>query len=306
MIGASLFSGCGAADLGYAAAGIEFRYACENNHLAAATYELNMRLAVDRRDVRTVRGQEIIDASGGVPDIVIGSPPCNSFTTIGRRDLESEDAGLYEVAVIRLIEVMSPLFVFENVLGFASGRAYGVQFEPIVRELRRWYRVRTAIVDPTWLGVPQTRKRVFVYGVHRSLGVRPPVLRPTSRLRAAVRDVLPGPARIVAVPARHFGTVREERTWPRSGPFATVTGGGAADRGRTELWIEWPDGRRRGMTVADALALSCFPPDLRFPEGTSVDAAWGMVGRCVPPPVTEAIARQLMPVLARALGAASA
>lgn len=138
---ASLFSGMGASSLGLRDAGFDVRYACEIDELAVATYELNLRLEVDHRDVRDVTAEEIVAACGGVAPHLDGSPPCSSFTTIGRRNLESDDAALYWEAVRIVREGVEagasfPTFGFENVLGFASGEAYGRHFEPILDALR--------------------------------------------------------------------------------------------------------------------------------------------------------------------------
>jgi site-specific DNA-cytosine methylase len=52
--------------------------------------------------------------------------------------------------------------------------------------------------------------------------------------------------------------------------------------------IQEDDGSLRRPTVEDALALSGFPPDYRFPESASDAVRWRMIGNAVPPPMAEA------------------
>jgi C-5 cytosine-specific DNA methylase len=129
VIGASLFCGCGGSSLGLAAAGVTMRFACDKDRRAAETYELNTGLQVFCCDIWEMTAAEmaaeIIAACGAVPDYVDASPPCNPFTQLGRRDLDSDDAKLYMRTVEIALALMPPVLAFENVLALVRwGRVW--------------------------------------------------------------------------------------------------------------------------------------------------------------------------------------
>ena len=83
----SLFSGCGGLDLGVEEAGFRVAAAVEIDADAADTMEKNfpsLRRPVIRRDIRTVSGEELLEAaglaSGERPDLLVGGPPCVAFS----------------------------------------------------------------------------------------------------------------------------------------------------------------------------------------------------------------------------------
>ena len=86
----SLFSGCGGLDLGVEEAGFRVAAAVEIDADAADTMEknfANLRRPVIRRDIRTVTGEELLEAaglaSGEGPDLLVGGPPCIAFSKSG-------------------------------------------------------------------------------------------------------------------------------------------------------------------------------------------------------------------------------
>ena len=85
---ASTFAGCGGSSTGYRLAGYRVVWANEFIPLAAETYAANYpETPLDRRDIRTVRGAEILAAAGLQPgelDVLDGSPPCASFSAQGK------------------------------------------------------------------------------------------------------------------------------------------------------------------------------------------------------------------------------
>ncbi len=121
--------------------------------------------------------------------------------------------------------------------------------------------------------------------------------------RAAIADALPGVERIARVPrSGRAANIRylTEMAWAADGPAPTVMATGIRDAGAQVYRID-EGGRRRPVTVEDALRLQTFPADFRFPEGADDEARWRMVGNAVPPALAEAWARRLR----RALGSVS-
>ena len=301
---ASLFAGCGGSSLGYRAAGLDVRYACELDPVAREAYALNaaghIKLGRDVLDHDLVGAQIVAACGGGVPDVVDGSPPCQDFTFIGRRDLEGENAALYWEFVRLVGKVRPRAFAAENVVGFARGAMRGRYFLPIVAALRdHGCAVQSRTLDASWLGVPQARKRVVLIGIHKDMGALPADAFPRRQLvRSAIRDALPGVARVVAVPGRHYGGFHAERTSPASGPAPTVTCSGIAKYDRRDLRVETIEGELRPLTIDDVKALCGFPADFRLPAGISEARAWKLLGNPVPPPMASAWAGSLARILA--------
>src|SRR5262249_46212805 len=125
-----------------------------------------------------------------VPDILIGGPPCQAFSTIGRAKLDSlTDEGfagdarneLYR-AFVRAARQWRPKAVgIENVPGMLNGAGRNVADEAAADLAREGYEVGYAVLNAVWFGVPQYRDRLFFVGLRDDLGVKPS-MPPTSHL----------------------------------------------------------------------------------------------------------------------------
>lgn len=104
---------------------------------------------------RELNGQKI--------DIVVGGPPCQSYSTLGKRQID-ERANLF-MQYKRLLRILKPkAFVFENVVGIVS-MDHGRLFLQIKSEFEEiGYTVRCDILDAVNFGVPQHRERVILVG----------------------------------------------------------------------------------------------------------------------------------------------
>ena len=231
---ASTFSGTGGSCLGFRWAGYRCGWANEFVEPARECYLANFpEVEVDPRDVRSVEAGEILEACGvdvGELDVLEGSPPCQPFSTAGKRqrtwgkvrdysdgNTQRADDLFFEFA--RLLRELRPrAFTAENVSGLVKGVARGY-FKRIMAELADCgYRVRAKVLDAQWLGVPQRRRRVFIVGVREDLGREPAFPKPLP-YRYTVRDALPWVSR--AVHDRGFGE-EEERDFTDL-PCPTVT-----------------------------------------------------------------------------------
>ena len=87
----STFAGCGGSSLGYKWAGFQELLAIEWDDNAVETFKLNFpEVPMWKRDMKAVTGKEILDFTGLKPgdlDILDGSPPCQGFSVIGKRDV---------------------------------------------------------------------------------------------------------------------------------------------------------------------------------------------------------------------------
>lgn len=120
LTGISLFSGAMGLDLGLERAGIETRVCVEVEKQFCETISLNRpELPVICDDIRNVSTQQILDAAGlkaGEVFCVSGGPPCQSFSSGGKRGSILDPRGSLFMEFVRVIREVQPrFFVFENV-----------------------------------------------------------------------------------------------------------------------------------------------------------------------------------------------
>lgn len=127
------------------------------------------------------------DPIDNIVDVVVGGPPCQSFSTAGRaRDphgMRNDPRNFLFENYIHILEHFQPqIFVFENVVGLLSANVnnelvINTIFERmnevgynVLNELE----IRSNIVlNSVHYGVPQTRKRVIIIGVRNDLNINP-------------------------------------------------------------------------------------------------------------------------------------
>jgi DNA (cytosine-5)-methyltransferase 1 len=241
----STFSGAGGSCLGYRMAGCRVLWANEFVPAAQEVYKLNHPSSVlNTADIRMLQASDVLAEIGlerGEIDILDGSPPCAAFSTAGKRargwgeikaysDTEQRvDDLFFEYA--RILEGLQPrAFVAENVAGLVRGRAKGY-FKLILRRLKECgYQVRASVLDASWLGVPQARKRLIFIGMRDDLGIRPEFPKPLpyqytmkDALDSDVISFIMGDASHAQLPGNSFprGVIH-----PLCEPSPTVTAGG--------------------------------------------------------------------------------
>ncbi len=164
-----LFSGAGGMSLGFEQAGFDVRVAVEFDAWHAATHEFNFPYGVTLlKSVVDVAGDEIREAGEieGEVDLVIGGPPCQGFSHMGRRD-EGDPRNTLVDEFARIVSELQPrAFVMENVPGMQSGKTRSI-FDRVVSSLEEaGYSVTPArILDARDFGVPQNRRRLFLMGL---------------------------------------------------------------------------------------------------------------------------------------------
>ena len=294
---ASTFSGCGGSCLGYRMAGFEVVWANEFVPAARQSYLANCDhgCVLDGRDVREVKASEVLEATGlkeGELDLFDGSPPCQAFSTAGKRSKGWGKDRVYEHGAaqrneelffeyIRLLRGLRPrAFVAENVAGLVRGVAKGFFLE-ILRGLRECgYRVEARLLDAQWLGVPQTRARVIFIGVREDLGLAPAFPSPLPWFYS-VRDALPwiDDATAVAGSFERFHDKRDVTDAPCPAVLSgqpwhyQVEGDGPPRPGQTVA--------RRKFTIAELRRICAFPDD--FVLTGSYAQQWERLGNSVPP-----------------------
>lgn len=215
----STFSGCGGSSLGYKLAGFDVRLAVEWDDNAVEAYRLNFPgTPVYHGDIAGLTVAQVCDNAGVEPgelDVLDGSPPCQGFSTAGRRKMDDDRNQLFR-EYVRLLRGLRPrAFIMENVSGMVKGKMRLI-FAECMRELKAsGYRVACRLMNAMYFGVPQSRERVIFVGVREDLGVEPSHPR-AQTMPIPLRDVLPslggaglayktgtGYVDIVATSARH-------------------------------------------------------------------------------------------------------
>ena len=171
----STFAGCGGSSLGYKWAGGRGLLAIEFDANAAATYRANFpETPVLERDIRTVMAEEVLELTGlkvGELDILDGSPPCQGFSTAGKRKMSDPRNDLsYEFA--RLVDDLQPkAFVMENVSGLVKGKMRYLFRDIMTRLKATGYAVRCKLLNAMYFNVPQSRERLIWIGARPDLRV---------------------------------------------------------------------------------------------------------------------------------------
>ena len=187
----SLFSGALGLDLGLEQAGFQTSVAVELDKWCCATIRHNRPdLPLLNGDIREMDARSILRAAGlrrREIDLVAGGPPCQSFSTAGRRSSISDARGGLFADFARVVEYAQPrFFVMENVRGILSAairhrplNQRGLDQPPLKRDekagsalrvIRRrledelGYQVVYGLVDAVNYGVPQFRQRVIFLG----------------------------------------------------------------------------------------------------------------------------------------------
>ena len=180
-----LFAGCGGLSEGFYMEDFEALAHVEIDAVACRTLKTRMdhygyrdsASAVLQADITSDDMiQRLDEAVGGREvDIIIGGPPCQSFSSLGRA---KDDNGmkndprnyLFESYVKILNHYLPKFFVFENVTGLLTATLNGEHIvERITRELGTHYHVKLDVLNSANFGVPQIRKRVIIIGVHHDV-----------------------------------------------------------------------------------------------------------------------------------------
>ena len=106
-------------------------------------------------------------------DVLDGSPPCQGFSTAGKRDFRDDRNQLFR-EYVRLLRGLQPkVFVMENVSGMVKG-IMKLIFADIMRELKAsGYIVSARLLNAMYFNVPQSRERMIFIGVREDLGIVP-------------------------------------------------------------------------------------------------------------------------------------
>ena len=159
MNAVDLFCGCGGMSLGFLNAGYNIIEAFDNWDPAIRTYKKNFRHPITKADLADEGMIEVVSRLS--PDIIIGGPPCQDFSSAGHRDESLGRAALSKTYTDIVATSKPKYFVMENVPRIRLSETY----QYVREELKKvGYGLTEKILDASYCGVPQKRKRLFLIG----------------------------------------------------------------------------------------------------------------------------------------------
>lgn len=154
-----LFSGCGGLSLGFQNASFEVVAAFDKWQEACEVYAANFDHPIFEIDLSDI--EDVGQFKEWNPDIIIGGPPCQDFSSAGKRDETLGRANL-TVSYAKIISKVKPeWFLMENVERVRRSQALQ---EAISILKKSGYGVSFAVLDACYYGVPQIRKRFILVG----------------------------------------------------------------------------------------------------------------------------------------------
>jgi DNA (cytosine-5)-methyltransferase 1 len=164
-----LFAGAGGLSYGFEKNG-NFEVVAANEILEAPAkaYSLNFpNCKVYDKDIKEFSAKDIekdLGIRASEIDIVIGGPPCQAYSTVGKRLMSDPRATLFQEYHRLLKEFKPTFFLFENVKGLLSMQK-GDLLKAIIDDFESLgYSVQYKILNAADYGVPQLRERVVIIG----------------------------------------------------------------------------------------------------------------------------------------------
>lgn len=156
-----------------------FIFANEYNEQAAKAFATNFS------DIHLIKGDiakitqntlSLENISSNIPvDLIIGGPPCQSYSTVGKRQYDQR-AKMYQEYTKMLRFLRPAMFIFENVTGLLSMK--NDKGNPVIEDISALfdhiteslgYRLYRKILNAKDFGVPQSRERVFIVGLRKDI-----------------------------------------------------------------------------------------------------------------------------------------
>jgi DNA (cytosine-5)-methyltransferase 1 len=153
-----LFCGCGGLSLGFQYAGFDIVRAFDNWDKAVNIYNANFEHEAELCDVYDLTSQYL---EGFHPNVIIGGPPCQDYSSAGMQD-ETRGRADLTLRFAELVCGVTPRwFVMENVDRITKSAT-------LLRAIEMFrtagYGLTQVVLDASRCGVPQKRKRFFLLG----------------------------------------------------------------------------------------------------------------------------------------------
>lgn len=191
-----LFSGCGGFSLGARNAGFDVVMSMDIDPILASSYSQNFPTSkLILGDVATLTGSDCISATEGQIDGIIGGPPCQGFSSIGKRDERDPRRELLTHFFRVISEVAPKFFVMENVEGLRHKSAKPLLDHGISLVDDIYHIFGPTSLNAADFGAATKRTRVFVIGLRKDLGKQVTLAgferyrRPATTVQEAISDL---------------------------------------------------------------------------------------------------------------------
>ncbi len=275
-----LFCGCGGLSLGFQKAGYKVLAAFDNWDEAVTVYHNNFNHPVIKQDLSNVE-LTVAEIEKFNPEMIIGGPPCQDFSSAGKRD-ENNGRGDLTVSYAKIVATIKPeWFVMENVDRILkTGKL--VEARKLFKDCG--YGLTETVLNASFCGVPQRRKRFIMIG---RLGEKDGFLSDILEKRQSSKEM---------TIAEYFGNqmdikyyYRHPRSYARRGVFSvdepspTIRGVNRPMPAGYKLHPTDPVTSLEGirpLTTQERSIIQTFPKDFRF-IGTKTGIEQ-MIGNAVP------------------------
>lgn len=304
----SLFSGCGGSDAGVINAGFDVLMANDILPYAKDVYLAN-HPATDYV-VGNVTKIEHFPAA----QLLVGCYPCQGFSQGGVRDPSRKINNLYLEFARALNQIRPKAFIVENVSGMVRKNFSHLLEDQFKVFTEAGYAVKYQVLNAADYGVAQQRKRIFIVGIRKDLGVEYHFPTPThgegrvqphTTIRQAIGDLPEWPAGEFYDLDFHWYYLSRNRRqgWedtsktivanPRHMPLHPMSP--ALKKLEHNVWQFETEERARRFSYREAARLQGFATDFAFPDTVlgSLNMRYKVAGNAVPPPLFEAVARAL-------------
>lgn len=189
-----LFCGTGGFSRGAHLAGLKVVRAYDNDPVLTYSFARNFPdTPLTLADISDLSGADVLRHADSPIDGLIGGPPCQGFSMIGRRDAKDPRSALVNHFFRLVAELLPTFFAMENVVGISQGESRRI-LDAGLERVPGHYQVSDPIVlDAADFGAPTQRRRVFVIGVDNRRGSMPDIdamrTEPGVTVRDAIEDI---------------------------------------------------------------------------------------------------------------------
>lgn len=162
-----LFSGCGGLSHGLEMAGHNCLLGVDANKEAIETFAANHHgAAVYLGDIKKLSELKLKALlKGRTVDMVVGGPPCQGFSTVGKGEVDDDRNKLFR-EFVRVVKLTHPkVILFENVTGLVAKKNEHILKQIFVHFERLGYNMDARVLSAEEFGVPSRRRRTIIMGV---------------------------------------------------------------------------------------------------------------------------------------------
>lgn len=162
-----LFSGCGGLSHGLEMAGHRCLLGVDADKDAIKSFAANHHdAAVYLGDIKKLNEKKLKELLKGTRvDMVVGGPPCQGFSTVGKGEVGDNRNTLFK-EFVRIVKATNPkVILFENVTGLVAKKNENILKQIFKYFERLGYNMDARVLSAEEFGVPEKRRRTIIMGV---------------------------------------------------------------------------------------------------------------------------------------------